>query len=269
MTSAVSNDESYRGARFPAWRLTNGVKNAKDGELTRSTESCGTWALWCGSLVVLGLLLEIGLAYLHPKYDNPLERWGSVATTALVALGVAGEVFFSRMGHSRDSELQRRSNYRLAEAIERAANAERATEQLRARTAWRSLDTETITKLFGSLSAMAPASLSLTFMANDPESQNFAAQIAETFRAAGWEVTLVVGMYKADEFVTGIRIPDLPAGHPGAGNAAKVQTAFTVAGIEFIPANPPHPFMTNASGDYLREGFAWMYVGPKPMPAAI
>ena len=109
---------------FPAFRLTNGVINASDCELGHSFESCERWAEGSALAVIAGLVLEVGIAFSHPPFNSFWEHWGAVVADTLVALGVAGEVLFGRMGRTRQNELTRRSDKKLTEAIDRATELE-------------------------------------------------------------------------------------------------------------------------------------------------
>src|ERR1039457_3644083 len=112
-----------------AWRLKNGVRNATDNELDVAVSACEKNAIYCGGLVVFGLLVEVFLAVKHPPYDSFFGQWGAVVADSLVAVGVLGEVLFSARGSRCQSELQHRSNVKLSDAIREAglARAEAAT----------------------------------------------------------------------------------------------------------------------------------------------
>jgi hypothetical protein len=97
---------------------------ASEEELEASVESCEAWTWGCGGLIVVGLLAEFVLAIFHPPYDSFWERWVPAAGSALIALGVAGEILFARMGFARQSELQRQTNRQLAEAWSMAEEAQ-------------------------------------------------------------------------------------------------------------------------------------------------
>ncbi len=120
---------------FPELRLTKGVRNAADNELTVSIESCERAALLGAVAVVAGLVAEVVFAIhqtLTPiAWDSPTGTWGAVIADSLVALGVSAEVFFSGLGVSRQRELQRRSEATLGKAIERAAVLEKETAELK------------------------------------------------------------------------------------------------------------------------------------------
>jgi hypothetical protein len=106
--------------------------NASEKGLEESGESCERWGGFGAGLVVLGVAAEIAIAAAHPPYDSFWEQWGSTVANSLVAIGVAIEVQFGRMGHRRQSELQRRTNEKLSAATKIAgeANARAAEAQL-------------------------------------------------------------------------------------------------------------------------------------------
>lgn len=137
MTSPPSTPSTtgHHGGFFPELRLTKGVRNAADDELATSVESCERAALLGAVAVIAGLVAEVAFASIQTltpiAWDTPDGTWGAVIADSLVALGVSAEVFFSRLGMSRQRELQRRSDAKLGEAIERAAVLEKETAQLK------------------------------------------------------------------------------------------------------------------------------------------
>lgn len=134
---SIPRTTGHHGGLFPELRLTKGVRNATDAELVTSVESCEGAALWGAVAVVAGLVAEVVLAVhqtLTPiAWDSPTGTWGAVIADSLVALGVSAEVFFSKLGMNRQRELQRRSDAKLGEAIERAAKAELEIARIKAR----------------------------------------------------------------------------------------------------------------------------------------
>jgi hypothetical protein len=114
---------------FPAWRLRNGVMNATDGELENSSESCELWGWWCGGIVVVAVAAEVLIAAVNLPYGSFFEHWGNVFAGAIIALGVAGEVMFARMGHGRDGELKRRAGLEIARLGDEAAQANNHAQQ--------------------------------------------------------------------------------------------------------------------------------------------
>jgi len=116
---------------FPAWRLPNGTINATEAQLEAASSSCERWEWGCAGLVVVGVVAAFLIAAIHPPYDSFLEQWGSAMAEALIAFGIVGEVVFSQRDAKIQTELRRRSNGRLTEALNRAANAEEELREFR------------------------------------------------------------------------------------------------------------------------------------------
>ncbi len=108
---------------FPAWRLPNGKTNATDAQLEIVSSSCERWELACAALVVIAVVAEVIIAWMHWAYDLSLQQWGSVDTDAAIALGIVGEVAFSRKDAGIQTELRNRSNQKLADAVTAAGEA--------------------------------------------------------------------------------------------------------------------------------------------------
>ncbi|WP_207003533.1 hypothetical protein [Trinickia mobilis] len=86
-----------------------------------------------GGLVVIGLVIELGLALLFPPPGHQsepgsfhlwIDRWGAVIADSFVALGVIGEIFFARHVRRGEEELRRRSNDAVVAATESAITAQ-------------------------------------------------------------------------------------------------------------------------------------------------
>jgi len=108
----------------------------------------GAWA------IVIGLILEIGLALAFPEKKSFIENWGPVGATGLIALGVYAEIHFGRRTSAAHSELQRRSEERVAEANASAAKAQKEAAEARKRaaelerlTSWRRVEPEQRAKI--------------------------------------------------------------------------------------------------------------------------
>lgn len=90
---------------------------------------------WSAGAVFAGLILELILALVKwLGFESSLEtelriKWatvensGTLLANSLIALGVAGEVLFSRKARIASDELTRRSQDRLGDAIASAATA--------------------------------------------------------------------------------------------------------------------------------------------------
>jgi hypothetical protein len=158
---------------FPGLRLINGVINATNDELRESIESCERAAEQGGIAVIIGLVIEVALAACHPPFDSFAGIWGAVIADSLVALGVAGEVLFSRMGSARQRELQRRSDEKVAEAEARASEAnQRAQEailELAKFRAPRILTGRQIRQIAEKLKQFSGTEYDVALQSNDPE----------------------------------------------------------------------------------------------------
>jgi hypothetical protein len=225
---------------FPAWRLINGVKNASDGELEVSGDSCEFWSWRCGGVVVGGLIAEIALAWCHPPYDSFWERWGSVLANALVTIGVAGEVLFSRMAFRRDKELKLRSDKKFAEANARADEARRAarkaqqeTELLRERLAWRRLTKRQFDSIIISMREFPSFDIALRHVGNDHESATFAGEIAMALAATGSRVT---PDWMTPDAQFGLSLSPMREGD--GSRFALLKSALENAGLEVVIGNP-------------------------------
>jgi hypothetical protein len=250
--------------------------------LKKSEERYERWALLAGAIVILGLVIEVGLAVIYPHGKTALEIWSPVVADVLVVTGVFGEIFFARKAKSISEELQRQSeekvgesvaraaeaNKRAAEADERAANAERDTEKLRAVTAWRRLARKEHEGLALALKSSGPgASIRFFVLMNDQESLNFAQLISIPFKAAGWTVGYMFESY-LHGIMTGILLPEPQDNwleEVKAANA-RVRDAFMSAEICFVNGWPLEAYMRTNDNAPLGAPVAWVYVGPKPMP---
>jgi hypothetical protein len=116
MTAPIASPIQNPRNSFPAWRLPNGIMNASDSQLDEASSSCELWEWGFAGLVVAAVVVEIIIAYIHPPYDSVLNEWGGTFADVAVALGIAGEIIFSRMDSRIQTEQRRRSNKELAEA---------------------------------------------------------------------------------------------------------------------------------------------------------
>ena len=145
-------------------------------------------------VVILGVCLEVFITVENPPYGLGLQRWGSLIADLMIALGVGGEVLFGAIDSRCQSELRRRSNTRLADALkqageahERAAKLDLEAAQLRQQLAPRELSKEqyeTLLMLKGKVDAVGVTSYT------DSESIGFARQIVESLRRADINATL-------------------------------------------------------------------------------
>ena len=174
---------------FPLWRLPNGTINATDQELEGASSSCEGWGLGCAALVVFGVAAELVIAGFHPAYDSFLEQWGSAAANALIALGIVGEVLFSRKDARIQTELRDRSNRRLAVAINDAAEANtRAAEaelQARRLSGPRMVDVQAFAK---AIAGAIPAKVEIFVSPDCADCGWVGAFVHGCLKTAGWQV---------------------------------------------------------------------------------
>ena len=238
------------------WQLGNKIEDASEERLKIAGESCMRWEVGCGlALVVLGLLGEFALAWVHPGYDSIWDRWGEVTCDFAIALGVAGEIFFSSRSHKYSGELTRRSNQRLAD--------------LKEATLWRTLTNAERVPIAESLRASgSAASVRFSVLANDPESMYFAGQIGIAFKAAGWRVGYSFESYRHG-ILTGVLLPpnDVTWRDPKGVANKRVRDAFIAAKLQFANGWPAETYTETGGGEQLTEPIAWVYIGPKPPPA--
>lgn len=191
---------------FPAWRLPDGVVKATDAELDSASVSCGIWEWGCAAAVVLAVIAEFVIAFIHPPYDSGLNEWGTLISDAAIAMGIVGEVIFGRLDARIQTELRSRSDKRLARATEVAAEANAQAAEAQRETAKLNVAVEEQRKQNLELEqALAPRFLE--FMApvealkkfagtkvmvgavDEIESQRLAWTIREILKAADWDVS--------------------------------------------------------------------------------
>lgn len=256
---------------FPAWRLPNGTINATDTELDGASSSCELWEWGCAGLVVAAVSAEIIIAWLHPPYDSPFNEWGSTLADAVIAIGIVGEVVFSRLDARIQTELRRRSNEKLASATKsaaeanvRAAEAELKAETLRSELAWRRItaqEAEKISEVLGRAD-LPKFGLRIFHVANDPEALTLSQDIAEVFRRNGWPVLFVA---TTQAIPPGMMIPLYAA--PDLDACGITRMAFQNAGIQFMGGYPEQGAgMMAASGDNIPGPAAAIYVGSRLPP---
>ncbi len=220
------------GKLFDApWRLPNGIMNASKNQLEGVVSACERSEKWSAAAVVAGLFIEVALAVFHVRADSFSGIFGTVLADELIFLGVLGETLFGNRGKRAQSELQRRSDLALAEAVraaseanERAAKADLARVELEAKLADRHL-TETQFNELQSLRDKVKA-VAMT-AASDAPSAMFAGEIALALRHAGIEVTIYAPRIGLVWFNLYIVFPQAPA----AWQSEPLYAAFHKAGL--------------------------------------
>src|SRR6266481_4596804 len=142
--------------------------------------------VWGAIAVVVGLALEIWLAWKFPHGQSFMEIWGTAIATAVIALGVVVETIWGHRGDSTSDALGKIADQLTAEANERAAKAQERTAEIEKLTAWRRIAEEKSQTL---VSAIAPFAeqidLLIEYQSSDPEAYLFAKEILDIFWRAG------------------------------------------------------------------------------------
>jgi hypothetical protein len=219
--------QQVRKPFLPAWYLPNGTKYAHENELEGASGSCERWSIWCGFLVIVGIIAEFAIAMIEPPYGLFLKL--SAVPDAGVAIGIVGEVLFGILNNRLQTELRARSNAKLSEAIERAAKTDLARVELEKQLSARTLTQESfdiLQKLKGKIPAVIVASDA------DSEPAWFANIIAIALQKAGIDVGIVTRgahAHSTANFVCDRRAFSNPDGEPT--NGEPLVSIFKEAGI--------------------------------------
>jgi hypothetical protein len=216
-------------------------------------------------LVVAAVIAEFVIAGIHPLYDSILEQWGSAMANGAIALGIVGEVIFSRMDARIQTELRSRSNKQLATAMKeageanvRAAEAQTEAARLRAQFSWRTLAPQAAEHL-GTILSMSPGEINIEYVDSDPEALYLAIQFSEVFEKANWQVAMR-SMSMPGVLVLGIFVPDSPSNDTQA-----VRNALTVAGFTFSTEALTGGGVLISSGSTIDDAVI-LFIGSKPIP---
>lgn len=217
-----------RGARgpFAVLRRAKNVKNANDAERNALLDDAERIETWCANLVLGAIVLEAAV-WISPLCPF-LFKLGNFVSDAAVAIGIYGEM---RFGHVAGDILK----ILLAEAVERAANAELETEKLKGQFAWRALSNETGQKLVSALSAYN-GSATIEYISNDPEALYFAFALKKAFSDAGWPVSMM-GRTIPNFLAFGLFVADVNAPQRDIVRAAFKISDIELSSIGSIPAH--------------------------------
>jgi hypothetical protein len=257
---------------LPAWYLPNGTINAAESQLEDASSSCERWGIWCAALVVVGIIAELVIAYIAPPYNSFLTD--STIADAAVAIGIVGEVSFGMWNNRTQTELRKRSNDKLSDAIDRAAKLEREAAEARERTAaierltsWRKIPEDKRATIADGLRPIATTlNVFIEYQTGDPEAWSFANDISHVFLVAGLqqEQEQIRGTNNSFLFETifGVHL----SANPDTVNGEIIIAAFASAGIPItirewsglwmapVPPNRPRPNVR-------------IFVAPKTPPA--
>lgn len=252
---------------FPEWYLRRGtIKVATDDILETASSSCERWGIGCAGLVVAGVIAEFVIAGIHPLYDSFLEQWGTATAGALVALGIVGEVIFGRVDARYQTELRKRSNDKLSNAIERASILEKEAADARGRvadierlTSWRHISDEQREQIASSIRHAADSlDVLVEYQVGDTEAFSYGRGIIKTFIDAGvTKIREASNSYMVNS-VFGVHL----AGSEEI-NSPFIANVFNKAGVPVIS------FKIDLSTHLPRNEVApnlYFFVAPKPPP---
>jgi hypothetical protein len=155
-----------------------------DDELNASISRNEKFSSWAGYVLVAGLLLELALAFNFATNKPIVDEHLSQFSYLLVLLGVGGEIHFGAKASRAQKELQRRTDVKLTEALDRAATAQ--NDLLEFRKPRRALMTaENRARLVERLSPFAGTQFD-TGLGSGGEQMHFLWDLEETLTAAKW-----------------------------------------------------------------------------------
>lgn len=166
------------------WTLQRGETMNEDelpGIIDRN-ESRSHWSAW---LIIMGLVIEIVLAIIFRENKSIMENWGPVFATALIALGVYGEIYFSSQSGAAHKVLQSLTETKLATALDRASEAQENLKKYL--TARRIAIGPHKSKLAAGLSSFSGTVFDTGFGDGDGEQADFVWDIEEILEQAGWK----------------------------------------------------------------------------------
>jgi len=179
-------------------------------------------------VLVAALITESILGW---SFTEHRDSWFNIALLGLgcvVAVCCGGEYWYAHRSEAVQSELDRRSDEKVAEANARAANAELESARLKRALAWREISTEQGRAI---IKALRPHPQSIMVISNlDPESTAFSRDITGLLRISGWDVkqdTTMWGPSWFGNFVSGNDGSELLASALVAGGIDAVRDART------------------------------------------
>jgi hypothetical protein len=186
--------------------LRRGINPNDENAIRKALEAWSDWlSTWehvFTGAVVAGLIIEYlseitsffskPIATTLRAHDPQLREWGGL----FVILGVAGELMIGVRSSRVETDLREESNSVLAQANERAANAERqaaeanlARVKIEQRMKRRFLSNEDLKALLDIVAPYARRSVDIiVFDHHEPETLNFARQLTRVFTSANWVV---------------------------------------------------------------------------------
>jgi hypothetical protein len=182
--------------------------NKTDQNLKDAISSNERIALCSAGGVIFGLVLEVILAAaFHSPPETFVSHWGPVVASAIVALGVTGEVWFGRKSRIDSEELTRRSEDRLAKAIisaaqanekaaalgKEAAEARERTAEIERLTMPRRISSTQIEKASTALRGNMPDNIWISYHQFDIEATIYALELFRLFVKSGGAIPVSQG----------------------------------------------------------------------------
>jgi hypothetical protein len=210
--------------------------------LKSAFETANTYAGWGTIAVIVGVSIEFAALFIFSKEMPPLEKAVMVFATFVIAAGCGGEWWYGKAAASDAAQIQTAENTATATAQAAANAAQLADDKLKSLVIWRTV-TPTQNKILVTELAKLRGSVTIGWIANDPESLYFAGQIFNVFaeinsHAPGsWKITGDPASYSTT-LLWGVDIPDQNNSTTGL-----VWQAFSAAKIPFSVQAVPTPVL--------------------------
>lgn len=249
--------------------------NSDIKELTQVRESNSRIAEFSAYMVFIGLALEV-LVILIQSEKSPLRILLEAIPSAMITLGVLGEIHFEHNSNLAADILLKKSDERIAEAEkltaeanQKAEEARLAHEKLKSEFVWRALTPDEMHKIISVL-LTERGGIEIVYFHSDVESALFSKQIASVFAMANWEFRvfpIISAAFVIPEEIT------LEERNPASSQTTSVvKKALEFAGIEFKSSK----ILRDGDGlvtagqygnlDKFKETRAMLFIGNKRMP---
>jgi hypothetical protein len=249
VSSAATAAQKGRGPLAVLRRAKN-VKNASETERNALLEDAEHLESWCAWLVLYAILFEV-VVWIAPLCPL-LFKMGNALSDGAVALGILGEMRFGQVAGNILKIM-------LAEAVERAAQADLARAKLEAKFAYRHLTKDQYEAL-QTLKGAAPTVCITTV--DNLEAKQFGQEIAHALRSVGIDV--IIGMPRIGNAWPGIHVAMPPPLRADLRDEPFVK-AFRLAGLSVGCSERPGRSSLNLVD--LPPGTPVIMVGEKPVPS--
>jgi hypothetical protein len=169
--------------------MSDNDKNGKLGEFQAQYEINSAKADRIARLILVGLAVEIVAVFILQK--PLLEGSLTIAATALIWLGVWGELFFEKRAKEAGDRIVAEANARAAEANQKSAEVQMELAKIKAP---RSLDGERYVAFVDRLRPFAGQAYDLSLPRMLEPGSGLHTQIMAALRDAGWKLQSVQGV---------------------------------------------------------------------------